>query len=422
MAVGELHTALAEVLARLGDARAQVAAVGVAGVAESGAALAADGRPLAPVIAWYDPRGQEVVDRLLARCGAGLERAIGQRLRVVSSVAKLGWLVDQGVGPVSRWLGVPELAVQALTGRAVTDYSLAARTGAYHLAGRRYLPEVAEAIGVPVSAFAEVAPAGSPLGAVSGAAARWTGLPAGIPVTLAGHDHLAARAGCGAEPRDLVNSVGTAETVVAASALPPDVAAALAHRVALTLAPAGDGWALLASAARAGMVLGTVATAIGSPMEDLDRAALDAGTIPADEGLIEAALSGSPLPLDTANPAAAWNGVLAALAARTWEACDRLLAVLPPAGGAGAGSAGGQGLGSGAGRLIVCGGGSRSLPWLRAKAAARPDTVVCRAVVGEAVARGAAVTAGVAAGWWPTVGAAPRADLVTISPAGNCEP
>ena len=403
MAVEELRSALAEVIARLGEARARVAAVGIAGVAESGAPLAADGRALAPIIAWYDPRGQEVVDRVLARCGPALERAIGQRLRVVSSVAKLGWLVDHGVGPVSRWLGVPELALRALTGRSVTDFSLAARTGAYDLAGRRYLPEVADAIGVAVAAFAEVAPAGTTLGDASAAAARWSGLPAGIPVTLAGHDHLAARAGCGAGPLDLVNSVGTAETVVAASAPRPDITAALAHRVALTLAPAGDEWGLLASAARAGMVLGTVAAALGSSVEDLDRAALTAGTVPADEGLIDAALSGSPFALDPADPGAVWNGVLAALAARTWEACDRLLAVLPPAGA-----------GGGPRRLIVCGGGSHSVPWLRAKAAGRADAVVCRAAVGEAVARGAAVTAGVAAGWWPSVPAAPTPELVPI--------
>jgi sugar (pentulose or hexulose) kinase len=38
---------------------------------------------------------------------------------------------------------------------------------------------------------------------------------AGVPVTLAGHDHLAALSGAGAGMDDFGNSVGTAESVVA---------------------------------------------------------------------------------------------------------------------------------------------------------------------------------------------------------------
>jgi xylulokinase len=402
MSADRLLAAVAGAVAELGSARADIAAVGVAGIAESGAPVAGDGRPLAPIIAWHDPRGGEIVERLQQRFGPELEESIGQRLRVVSSVAKLGWLVERGLGPVAGWLGVPELVLHDLTGRRVTEFSLAARTGAYHVGEHRYLPEVAGAIGVSPDVFAEVAAAGTVMGRVSeDAASRW-GLPAGIPVTIAGHDHLVARAGSGARPRDLVNSVGTAETVVTAAGTLPDVGAALARRVAVSVLPGGAGWALLASAARAGLVLTAVAAALGRSVDELDAMASGAGGATIDESVIEAALSDSPLDLPAAPAAEIWNGVLGYLAARTWDACDRLAGVAPVAR-----EAGGHG-------LVVCGGGSRSRPWLHAKAAARPAMGVWRSGAVEAVVRGAALYAGVAAGWWAAVGSGPQLGLERV--------
>jgi xylulokinase len=394
-----LLAAAAAAVAALGPACADVAAVAVAGIAESGAPIAGDGRLLAPIIAWYDPRGGEVVDRLQRQFGPELELALGQRLRVVSSVAKLGWLVDQGLGPVAAWLGVPELVLRDLTGCQVTEFSLAARTGAYHVVRHRYLPEVAAAIGVSPDVFAEVAGAGTVMGRVCGAAASRWGIPAGIPVTIAGHDHLVARAGAGAQPGDLINSVGTAETVVAALATAPDIGAALARRVAVSVLPGGDGWALLASAARAGLVLTAVAAALGRSVDELDAMAMGAGSAALDDRVVTAALAGSPLDLPAAPAAEIWNGVLASLAARTSEACDRLAAVAPT---------------TGTPRLVVCGGGSRSRPWLQAKAAARPGVEVWRCCAPEAVVRGAALYAGVAAGWWPAVGSGPQPGLERV--------
>jgi xylulokinase len=394
-----LLAAVAGAVAALGSPRADVAAVAVAGIAESGAPVAGDGRLMAPIIAWYDPRGPEVVDRLRQQFGPELELALGQRLRVVSSVAKLGWLVDHGLGPVAAWLGVPELVLHDLTGCQMTEFSLAARTGAYHVGQHRYLPDVAAAIGVAPDVFPEVAGAGTVMGRVSRASASRWGIPAGIPVTIAGHDHLVARAGAAAHPDDLVNSVGTAETVVAALATVPDIGAALARRVAVSVLPGGVGWALLASAARAGLVLTAVAAALGRSVDELDATAMGAGRAALDDSVIKALLADSPLDLPEAPAAEIWNGVLAYLAARTSEACDRLAAVAPF---------------TGTQRLVVCGGGSRSRPWLQAKAAARPEVELWRCCAPEAVVRGAALYAGVAAGWWPAVGSGPQPCLERV--------
>jgi xylulokinase len=210
-----LKAAVAEALSGLGESTS-VCAVGVAGMAEAGAPLDSAGRPLAPVMAWHDPRGQDAVDRLRQQFGGDeLDRRIGHRLRTVSSVAKMGWLADHGgLDGAAVWLGVPELVVHALTGAQVTEHSLASRTGCYDVAARNWLPEVAEGAGLPATALPEVRAAGTAMGRVTGPGGQWSGLPAGIPVTLAGHDHLAGAEGVGAEPGDALDSMGTAETVL----------------------------------------------------------------------------------------------------------------------------------------------------------------------------------------------------------------
>ena len=388
MDVDVLGYCLRAVLADLGDLRRQIGAVGLAGMAESGAPLDGARRPLAPIIAWHDSRGQEAVDTLDRAFGPALPLRIGQRVRTVLTVCKLGWLLDHGVDGMVRWLGVPELALQALTRAEATEFSLAARTGCYDVAARTWISEVPEALGFSVEVFPPVLPAGAVMGRITADGRDWSGVPAGVPVTIAGHDHLAGMAGAGVGPRDAANSVGTAETVVARSTTLPDVAAALAQRVRLTVYPGGREWAGLFGAARAGLVLDAAAAALGRSAQELDHLADHAQ--PVDVGdAVDALAHGADADLPDAPPGQVWAGLLQALTARTVDGYRRLTRIVGPLE-----------------RMVVFGGGSVSDPWLRAKAAALPVPVV-RSTVGSTVARGAALHAGVAAGWWPSVDDAP---------------
>ena len=389
MELDDLLRCLRAVLDALGDRRSHVVAAGLAGMAESGAPLDAGGRPLAPVIAWHDGRGEEAVATLEHRFGPDLPARIGQRVRTVLTVSKLGWLVGHGVTGMVRWLGVPELGLQALTGAETTEFSLAARTGCYDLASKEWMPEVPEVVGFSVDVFAPVQPAGAVMGRVSTSAAGWSGLAEATPVTIAGHDHLAGMAGAGVGRREAANSVGTAETIVVRSNTMPDVAAALDARVMLTVYPGGQEWAALVGAARAGLVLETAAAALGRSLPELDRLAADADPVDVGDAVDDLA-HGRPAQLPDAPDGEVWAGLLRALTDRTVDGYRRLTAVVGPRQG-----------------LVVFGGGGTSEPWLRMKAAALPVPVV-RSTVGAAVARGAALHAGVAAGWWKSVEEAPR--------------
>ena len=298
---------------------------------------------------------------------------------------------------------MPELVLHDLTGRQVTEFSLAARTGAYHVGEHRYLPEVAAAIGVSPDVFAEVAAAGAVMGRVSEAAASRWGLPAGIPVTIAGHDHLVARAGAGGRPCDLVNSVGTAESVVAGC---------------------GDSARCRRRAGRAGGGVGAarrcrlgVAGRRRPCGPGAERRRGRPGAL--GRGAGRHGLGGRERPRSTtASSKRLWT-------TRLWTCRRRpqprsgtgCSAVLPP----GPGTRATVWLRSlplpalrAATRLVVCGGGSRSRPWLHAKAVARPGIEVWRSDATEAVVRGAALYAGVAAGWWAAVGSGPQPGLERV--------
>jgi xylulokinase len=404
--VDALAWAVGELLSALGGARHEVAGVGLAGMAESGAPMA-EAHPLGPVLAWFDGRGEETVSRLGDALGPGLARRIGQRVRSVSSVAKLGWLLANGMPLPQRWLGIPETCLYLLTGAEATEYSLAARTGAYDVATRSWIPEVTDILGVAPDVFPAVRPAGEAMGEVSRAAAARFGLPAGIPVTIAGHDHLAAAEGLGVGDEVRCNSVGTAETILGRTTVLPDIERALDLCLAVTVRPGGHGWVVLASAARAGLVLDRLAAELGAPPGELDRLAeevlAEPGPLFDGSAVGDRAARPEPASLEAfeapePSPGLAWAGALQTLVDRWTAGAGRVTEMLGPAP-----------------RLVVYGGGSRSRPWLTLKARAAAPMPVARVTIPDAVARGAALAAGVAAGWWPTLDAAPPAPLELVT-------
>ncbi|MGH2810471.1 MAG: FGGY family carbohydrate kinase, partial [Actinomycetota bacterium] len=155
----------------------RVAGIGIAGMAESGAAFSDRLRPLTPVISWHDPRGEGGAGSLRARF-PGIDEEVGQRLRNVSSAAKLAQLSAEGLTGVGCWLGVPEIFLWLLTGETATEHSLISRTGWYGTARMDYLPAVAEAAGLPPGGLLPVNRAGEVMGQT-----RFPGLKPGIPVT-----------------------------------------------------------------------------------------------------------------------------------------------------------------------------------------------------------------------------------------------
>jgi xylulokinase len=211
-------------LAEINEPR-RVRGLAVASMGEAGVLLDADGRALAPLLAWFDNRPAGVLDELLRGIGLeALHRLTGLSPDPTFSLLKLLWLERQWPGILGRaraWLHVSDYLAWRLCGRMATDTSLAARTMALDLAGLRWATDLLAEVGVPARLMQPLAPSGRRLGTLTAAAAAATGLDRGAVVGVAGHDHVGGMLAVGADrPGVLMDSMGTAEALTLTLAAP----------------------------------------------------------------------------------------------------------------------------------------------------------------------------------------------------------
>ncbi len=212
--VGAAEAALAEVAAAAGGRT--IAGLGVAGMAEAGLLIDRRGRPLGEVIPWWDPRSEAEAQAIATEVGAARLFAVtGLRPQAKHSLAKLLWLRRHrpaAVGRARAWAGVPELVVHALAGDLATNASLASRTQAFDVGAGRWDEELLDLAGFSAERMPEVVPLGRPAGGLLPGSAARLGLPAGLPVAVAGHDHLVGALGAGiVRPGQALDSMGSAE-------------------------------------------------------------------------------------------------------------------------------------------------------------------------------------------------------------------
>jgi len=207
--------ALAE-LARGLEHPERVAGLAVASVGEAGVLLDARDRPLAPMLAWYDPRPAALREELLAHLSAErLARIAGLTPDPILGVFKLAWHArhtPEAFRMARRWLHVADWLAFRLGGASATDPSLASRTGLFDLARGDWSAELLEAAQVPEGLLAEVLPSGTRIGTLAPEIAAAAGLPDACAIGVAGHDHVMGMLASGVvEPGTVLDSMGTAE-------------------------------------------------------------------------------------------------------------------------------------------------------------------------------------------------------------------
>lgn len=196
-----------------------IALVSVASMAETGLLVdRATGEPRSDFIPWFDMRSAPYAEQLQHR-GDRFERfcKAGIHANPKVSLAKLLWLHDNHAAAFRNavWLSAADYIIYQLTGRMVTDYTLAGRTYAFCIDSRLWDTDWIAACGLPPDIFPDAVPSGEPVGKVTQEAHSATQLPAGIPVTIAGHDHICGALGAGAvTPTTIFDSMGTAEVLL----------------------------------------------------------------------------------------------------------------------------------------------------------------------------------------------------------------
>ncbi len=205
----------------VGEERPAASAGMVAAAVTTGAGALAvpDAVPLGDVLAWFDPRPAAEAAEIGASLGpARLHAITGLRPDAKYTLPKLLWLSRHRPDLLRRmtaWAGVAELAALHLSGALATNASLACRTLAFDVAARAWRDDLLEMAGLDAGHMPPVLPFARPAGGLRPGIAARLGLQAGVPVVVAGHDHVVGGLAVGvAGAGQVLDSIGTAETAL----------------------------------------------------------------------------------------------------------------------------------------------------------------------------------------------------------------
>lgn len=195
-----------------------VSAIGIASQGEAFTPISEDGRFLANVMTSSDSRAAGIVEDWSTSFGAErLYRITGHTPYPMYSLYKMLWLKQnqpQAWEQTRKFLFTQDLVAHSLTGEAVTDCTMAARSMLFDVRSKSWSPEILDAVGLSEEALPRVVQSGGVAGVVKRDVAEELGIPIGATVSVCGHDQPVGALGCGAAaPGKAAYSIGTVECV-----------------------------------------------------------------------------------------------------------------------------------------------------------------------------------------------------------------
>ncbi|WP_067197266.1 FGGY-family carbohydrate kinase [Microbacterium sp. XT11] len=201
-----------------------VQAVCVAGMGEDGVLVDHRLAPVTPALPWFDGRRQEVM-RLL-RVASGAHEPFDVAEDASRTLVGWAWARQQpGAEAAASWVAIADLPGVLWSRRAFLSDTLASRTGAWRARDRVWDPDRVNPTLGSLDLLPPVVTAGEVIGAIHAPQLRERGvLSADAFVVAGGHDHPIG--GWGVDrmaPGAVLDSMGTAEVVVAQRPEPPSV-------------------------------------------------------------------------------------------------------------------------------------------------------------------------------------------------------
>lgn len=227
----------------------QVQAIALSGMAEAGVLMDMEQTvPVSMVWPWFDRRALQTYQQFKDEPLYGNRSAItGLPNSYKYGIYKLLTMLRKYQAHKPLFLGLVEYAAFLLTGNTATDETLAARSYAYDIVNRRFDSDFLNDLGLSADIFPPVVTSGASIGTLLN---NWS-LPRGIPVCIAGHDHVCAAHAAGIlETGGVFVSMGTAMVMLCGV----DVLAPKALKSGLSFgpSPAGARYTCLGSIQSAG--------------------------------------------------------------------------------------------------------------------------------------------------------------------------
>lgn len=206
---------------------------GLSGVSIAGLSLTAqrssvipvdrEGQALRPAIMWQDLRTKALCTEL-GRDDRLIFSTTGLRVGTVYSGIKMLWIrrnEPEVFARTYKMLGIHDFVLHMLTGRFVTDHTLASRTNLFDLEKLIWDAGLTATFGVGPGMLCDLVPPGSVVGCLLSGMARETGLPSGLPVISAGGDQQCAALGLGLFSQDrAITNTGTGSYLIGHSDRP----------------------------------------------------------------------------------------------------------------------------------------------------------------------------------------------------------
>lgn len=381
----------------------RIGALAISNQRETMGFLDAEGRSIRPGMVWLDERGRSELPDLVRALGADrFHKTTGKPVDPTPAVSRLAWLrrrEPERFAATALFVDVQTYLVGRLTGVAATSWASCDPLGLFDIEEKIWWPEVLAYLGLTEDRLPRNLAPGAPLGVVTEAAARATGLAVGTPVIAGGGDGQCAGLGtnCAMPGRAYLN-LGTA----------------LVNGVWSPTNQWRRDWRTLISATGTGYSLETVQRTGALLIDWLPRALGGATDLAAAHKSLAAAAEVLPIGSDGLLTLPYWSGCMdphwdpdatgclvgltsSHTAAHVYRSmlegltleCARAGMAMRAAGVA-------------IDEMVVIGGGAKSALWVQmiADATGRP-VAVCGTV--EASALGAGMLAAFGAGWYPTI-------------------
>ncbi|MEW5958556.1 MAG: FGGY-family carbohydrate kinase [Chloroflexota bacterium] len=172
-------------------------------------------KSLAPAILYADTRAQQEARQVLERLGEErLQQVTGNLQDASGLLAKLLWLKEHRPALYQSahtlLVGAHDYLAWKLGGARVADYTTAATTGLLDLKANAWADGLFKTLGLRLDWLPELVPAEARVGQIDEAAAKETGLPAGLPIFHGAGDAATTTLGAGAgEPGRYYVYLGT---------------------------------------------------------------------------------------------------------------------------------------------------------------------------------------------------------------------
>ena len=195
-----------------------VDALGVTSFGETFAMLDENDNILTPSMLYTDPRGKEQCEYLEETVGKDkLIEITGVAPNPMYSISKCMWQKENRPDEFSKTRHIllgEDFVVYTLTGNAVIDYSLAARTAAFNIKSKCYSKEILSAAGIDESLLSKPVETGSIAGKTLSEINEYLGIDYDITVVCGCHDQIAGIIGSGVfESGFAMDGTGTVECI-----------------------------------------------------------------------------------------------------------------------------------------------------------------------------------------------------------------